>query len=540
MSRKIIDSNKTIQMIRSTFSILVIAVIISSCGQKKVAEKAMAVAYDTAYKPAVFTDADRMNKIAATFTVVEKLLKDYAIDNHLPGLAFGIVVDGKLVFKSNYGYTDIEKKIPVTSSSLFRIASMSKSFTAMAILKLRDEGKLQLDDPASLYIPALQNIKYPTADAPVITIRHLLTHGAGFPEDNPWGDRQLADTDKDLMEFIGKQISFSNPPGIAYEYSNLGFALLGKIVTNVSGKRYQDYIRENIWQPLGMKTAAWEYGDVAPDKLAHGYRWLNEKWNEEELLHDTPDGSWGAMGSMISSIDEFANYMAIHLAAWPAGNAKDDGPVKRSSIREMQYPWRWNGFNPNYKYPDGRACAITTAYCYGLGWTKDCDGKTYIAHSGGLPGFGSQWRIMPDYGIGVVAFANRTYAPMGFINLQVLDTIIKMAALQPMQLPASKILEQRKNELVKILPDWNNAKQSGIFAENFFPDYPIDTLQKYARELYTKAGKIISVKEVKPENQLRGSFIMEGEKTNIEIYFTLSPENPALIQAYGIKESLKK
>ena len=192
--------------------------------------------------------------------MIDKIFKEYADANHLPGVAYGFVVDGKLVHKGNFGYTDIEKKIPVTSSSLFRIASMSKSFTAMAILKLRDEGKLNLDDPAYLYIPELKNLKYPTADAPHITIRHLLTHGAGFPEDNPWGDRQLADTDKELMEFLINKSSFSNPPGIAYEYSNLGFALLGKIITKVSGKRYQDYIKKNIWEPLGMKTTTYEYG----------------------------------------------------------------------------------------------------------------------------------------------------------------------------------------------------------------------------------------------------------------------------------------
>jgi CubicO group peptidase (beta-lactamase class C family) len=504
------------------------------------AQKTLPVLYEEAYKPPVFTDKARVEKIKLTQNAITKLFKDYADSNHLPGLAFGIVADGKLLYKGNIGYTDIDKKIPVTSSSHFRIASMSKSFTAMAIVKLRDEGKLNLDDPAYLYIPELKTLKYPTADAPHITIRHLLSHSAGFPEDNPWGDRQLADTDKDLMEFIGKQITFSNPPGIAFEYSNLGFALLGKIVTKVSGIRYQDYIKQNIWQPLGMTSSTWEYADVAPDKLAHGYRWLNNKWNEETLLHDTKDGSWGAMGSMISSIDEFANYMAQHLSAWPPGNAKDDGPVKRSSIREMHHPWRMIGINPNYHFPDGRTCPITSAYCFGLGWMKDCDGKTYIAHSGGLPGFGSQWRIMPEYGIGVVSFANRTYSPMGFINLKVLDTIIKMAGLQPMQLPASNILEQRKTELVKLLPNWDNAEKSGLFAENFFPDYPMDTLKKYARDLYAKAGKIISVKEVKPENQLRGSFIIEGGKIDIEVYFTLSPENPPLIQEYHIREVEKK
>lgn len=527
------------------FIIPAAVLFLCSCNQNKTSRKIAETFFDTAYQPATFSDGDRpdshrMEKIMLSYPVIDKIFKDYADSNHLPGVAYGLVVDGKLVYKGNIGYTDIEKKIPVTSSSLFRIASMSKSFATMAILKLRDEGKLNLDDPAYLYISELKKLKYPTADAPHITVRHLMSHSAGFPEDNPWGDRQLADNDKDLIALIDKQLSFSNPPGIAYEYSNLGFALLGKIITTVSGMRYQDYIKKNILEPLGMKTTTYEYGDVAPDKLAHGYRWLNEKWNEETLLHDTKDGSWGAMGAMISSIDEFASYMAFHLSAWPPNNAKDDGPIKRSSVREMHQPWRFNVFNPAYTFPNGRICAVTTAYCYGLGWMKDCDGKTYIAHSGGLPGFGSQWRIMPDYGIGIVSFANRTYSPMGFVNLQILDTIIKIAGLQPMQLPPSKILEQRKNDIVKILPDWTNATQSGIFAENFFPDYPMDTLKKYARELYKKAGKIISVKEVKPENQLRGSFIIEGEKANIEIYFTLSPENPPLIQEYHIKELPKE
>jgi CubicO group peptidase (beta-lactamase class C family) len=492
--------------------------------------------YNSAYKPATFADQDRVNKMSRAFAAIDSIFKKFAVENHFPGLAYGIVADGKLIYKNNYGYTDLEKKIPVSSSSVFRIASMSKSFTAMAVLKLRDEGKLQLDDPAYKYIPALKDQQYATADAPVITIRHLLTHGAGFPEDNPWGDRQLADSDKDLLDFLKKKISFSNPPGIAYEYSNLGFALLGKIVTVVSGMPYQQYIKEKIWKPLGMTSSEYEYRNVKPDKLAHGYRWLNEKWNDEKLLEDQPDGSWGAMGAMLCSIDDFSNYMALHLQAWPPRNDKDDGPLKRSSVREMQHPWRFNGLNSNYKYPDGRTCAIASAYCYGLGWTSDCDGKVAIGHSGGLPGFGSQWRIMPDYGIGIVAFANRTYAPIGYINTLALDTLIKIAGLQRRQLPASDILEKRKNELVALLPHWDKAEQSGIFAENFFPDYPLDSLKKQASELFEKAGKIISVQPVHAENQLRGSFILEGEKANISVYFTLSPENPPLIQEYRMRQ----
>ncbi len=494
------------------------------------------VLYDSTYKAAVFADPDRRAKISRLYPAVEKMYTDFAIKNHFPGLAFGLVVDGELVFKGSYGYTDMDKKTAVSTSSLFRIASMTKSFTAMAILMLRDEGKLRLDDPAEHYIPALKKLKYPTQDAPRITIRHLLTHGAGFPEDNPWGDRQLNDSDKELIELLESPINFSNPPGQTYEYSNLGFALLGKIITTVAGKPYQAYIRENIWEPLGMQTAEWEYTKIKPELLAHGYRWLNENWQEEALLHDTPDGSWGAMGSMICSVDEFARYMALHLNAWPASNAADNGVVKRSSVREMHYPWRYNGANPNFKYPDGRTCGVTAAYGYGLGWMRDCEGREYIAHSGGLPGFGSQWRILPEYGIGIVAFANRTYAPIGVINTHILDTIIKTAELTPRLLPPSAILEQRKQELIRLLPDWNNAESSGIFAENFFPDNPIDSLRKQSQQLLQAAGKIIFVSEVRAENQLRGFFILEGEHKDLQVYFTLSPENTPLIQQYTLRD----
>jgi CubicO group peptidase (beta-lactamase class C family) len=522
--------------------ILIFLIVLSigiSCKLNKI-EQTPALQYDNTYREAVFQDTDRLEKISRLLPALDTIFAKFALANHIPGLSYGLIVDGRLMHTYNYGFSDIDKKIPVSSKTLFRVASMSKSLAAMAILKLRDQGKLHLEDPAHQYIPQLKDIKYPTADSPPITIWHLLTHGAGFPEDNPWGDRQLADTDKDFMEFLSKQVSFSNSPGIAYEYSNLGFALLGKIINKVSGVRYQDYIRREIWEPLGMHSSTYEFSDVPADQLALGYRWLNEKWNLEELLHDAPDGSWGAMGSMISSVEEFGSYAAFHLSAWPPGNSKETGPAKRSTIREMHHPWRWSGTNTDYTYSDGRKCAMTFAYAYGLRWMSDCNNKTYVGHSGGLPGFGSNWNIMPDYGIGVVSLGNRTYSPMSVVNLIALDTLVKGAGLKPRQLPPSRILEQRKNELIQVLPDWNNAVSVGIFAENFFPDYPLDSLRKEAKTLFSKAGSIKSVSAVNPMNQLRGTFIMEGENANLEIFFTLSPENPPLIQEYRIRETPRR
>ncbi|HLK30684.1 MAG TPA: serine hydrolase domain-containing protein [Puia sp.] len=482
------------------------------------------------YQPPAFADADRLKKIEAIFPLVEKIYKEFAEKNHFPGYAFGIVADGKLIYSGSGGYANISKKIPATTKSMFRIASMSKSFTAMAILKLRDEGKLKLDDPLYLYIPEIKNQQL-TADAPVITIRNLLSHSAGYPEDNPWGDRQLAKSEEDLINLYKKGISFSNDPGLYYEYSNLGFATLGYIIHKVSGIPYNEYISKNIWQPLGMQ-ASWEYASIPDEELAHGYRWLNEDWREETPLHD---GIYGAMGGMITSVESFSKYVAFHLSAWPPRNDNESGPAKRSSVREMHQPWRFNTVIADYKFPNGRGCPVAIGYGYGLGITKDCEGRTMVAHSGGLPGFGSNWRILPEYGIGVILFANVTYASTGGVNLQVLDTIVRLACLQPRQLPPSQILTLRRNEIVKLLPDFSAAKTSGIFAENFFLDYFTDSLKKEAANIFDKAGKIIKVNEVVPENQLRGFFIIDCEKGKAQINFTLTPETPALIQEYHIR-----
>lgn len=486
---------------------------------------------NASYQPPFFSSNDRLQKIEAFFPIVDKIYKDYAEKNHFPGYAFGIMLDGKLVYSGSGGYSDLDKKIPATAKSMFRIASMSKSFTAMAILKLRDEGKLKLDDPVYVYIPEMKGQKL-TGDAPEITIKNLLTHSAGFPEDNPWGDRQLADTDADLIALIKNGISFSNDPGLTYEYSNLGFAMLGYIIKKVTGIPYSEYIAKNIWNPLGMTQAEWEYTKVPANALAHGYRWINDTWREETLLHD---GIYGAMGGLITSIESFSKYVALHQSAWPPSNIAETGPVKRSSIREMHQPWRFASLNANYKYPSGRGCPLAAAYAYGLRWTKDCEARETIGHSGGLPGFGSNWAILPEYGLGVIYFANVTYASTGLPNTMVMDTLIRMAQLKPRQLAPSNILTQRRNELVKLLPDFNNATGSGIFAVNFFSDYFIDLMKKDANDAFTKAGKILSVQNVVPENQLRGSFIMEGEKANIWVSFTLTPENPAMIQEYHLR-----
>ena len=152
--------------------------------------------------------------LASAFSEIDRLFTDYAANAHVPGMAWGIVVDGALVHMGTFGVQDTTSKTPVTPDTVFRIASMTKSFTALSILKLRDDGKLSLDDPAERYVPELRALSYPTSDSPRLTIRHLLSHSEGFPEDNPWGDQQLNRTDDEMAAMMTNGIPFSNPPGI--------------------------------------------------------------------------------------------------------------------------------------------------------------------------------------------------------------------------------------------------------------------------------------------------------------------------------------
>jgi CubicO group peptidase (beta-lactamase class C family) len=509
--------------------IMLFVVIGFACAQ----EKSQPVTLQSVHQYAVphFTDSAAFEKVNQYFPVIDTVFKRWAKKNSFPSVAYGLVIGDKLVYSGATGLANVKDNRPATTKTLYRIASMSKSFTAMAILRLRDEGKLSLNDPVSKYIPEINGGGALTTDAPPITIQNLLTMSAGFPEDNPWGDRQLADKDQELLDQVKGGISFSNVPGVAFEYSNMGFALLGNIVTKVSGTPYQKYITENIMKPIGMNDSRWEYSEIPPDAFAPGYRYEDNMWKEEPVLHD---GAYGAMGGMICTIEDFAKYVSLHLSAWPPRNTSDQGPIKRSSIRETHQPWRISGGAPNARTRNGKMCPGFGGYGYGLGWRQDCNGLIRISHSGGLPGYGSEWRIYPEYNMGIVSFANHTYGAPGFPNGVVLDTLIQLAGIKKRELPPSQILQQRKDEIVSLLPDFNDAASKNIFAENFWLDHDAASRQKDIREVFRQAGKIVRVTEVKPENQLRGTFTIECEKEVVHIFFTLTPEREAYIQQLDI------
>jgi CubicO group peptidase (beta-lactamase class C family) len=470
--------------------------------------------------------------MAAAFTDVDRLFTQFMADRHVPGAAWGVIVDGQLAHTGVSGLRDVGAKAPVDADSVFRIASMTKSFTAMAILKLRDEGKLSLDDPAERYVPEMAAMKYAVSDAPKISVRHLLSHAEGFPEDNPWGDRQLADTDEQLSRMLRGGIPFSNVPGIAYEYSNLGFAILGRIVTTVSQTKYEDYVAANILRPLGMSATTLEPAAVPANRLAHGYRWEDGRWKDEPLL---ANGSFGSMGGMLTSVRDLSRYVGVFLSAWPPHDGPEAAPIRRSSLREMQHLW---SPTPATVTRD-RAGAVQLSmggYGYGLRISQNCTFTTIVSHGGGLPGFGSTMTWLPDYNLGIVAFGNLTYTGWGGVAINALEALVKKADLHPRRPQPSPALTDVRDKVSRLVTNWDDRLADTIAAENLFLDQTKDRRRAEIERVREGVGACTPGTGFDTvENALRGSWTMNCERGKLEVSITLAPTMPPTVQFLNVR-----
>src|SRR5580704_16995200 len=276
------------------------------------------------------------------FADVDTLAAGYHQRGGQPGLAYGIVIGGELVHAAGLGERHLGGP-PPDADTVFRIASMTKSFTASAILALRDDGALRLDDLVEDYVPELRGWPPVSPDSARISIRNLLTMTAGFPTDDPWGDRQQGLPLEEFATFLSRGVSFNWAPGTRFEYSNLGYAILGRVITAVTGVAYPDYIRHRLLLPLGMTRTGYEAEEfevpgqqiVGPAGVARGYRRSPGGWSEVAF---DPAGAFAPMGGIFSSVRDLTHWVAGFAAAFPPGDAEaaDAHPVRRASRREMQ------------------------------------------------------------------------------------------------------------------------------------------------------------------------------------------------------------
>lgn len=477
--------------------------------------------------PPRFTDVDRGRRLASGFAEVDRLMSAFVARERVPGAAWAVIVDDRIAHLGVSGLRDVAAGAPVREDSVFRIASMTKSFTAMAVLQLRDAGRLSLDDPVERYLPTLRGWRYATADSPRLTIRHLLMHSAGLPEDNPWGDQQLAMTEAEFDAYLQRGPAFSNAAGLAYEYSNTGYAILGRVVSRVSGVPYSRFVAERILAPLGMRATTLEPGRVDAERRTLGYRLEDDRWKPEPQL---ADGAFGAMGGMLTSIVDLGRYVALFLDAYPARDGPDAGPLSRASRREMQQLWRARP--ATVRSLEGGAIRLDApGYGYGLRVAQTCEFGQVVGHTGGLPGFGSQMRWLPEYGVGLVAFGNLTYTGWGGVFDAALAALRQTGGLEARVVQPAPALAAARREVNGLLEHWDDARIRRIAAGNLFRDRSLERRRAEFAALQARLGRCVEREGFRSiENALRGEWVLDCERGTALAAVTLAPTIPPGVQ----------
>ena len=452
------------------------------------------------------------------FVEIDAATAAFAEEHELPGLVAGIVDQGRLVHVAALGLADREAGRPVGRDTAFRIASMTKNMTALAILSLRDAGKVVLDAPLAQYVPQFAAVKPATADSKPVTLRDLLCHVAGFVTDDPWGDRVLGMAPAALDELIATGTLFARAPGLAFEYSNLGYALLGRVLTNVSGEPYQDCLRRLFLAPLGMARTTFDAIAAARGDYACGYRLDGEAWSRERI---EPDGEVGAMGGLVTTAPDYARWVAFLLSAWPARDDPEAGPVRRASVREMGL-YHAPPFQPDVPEP------LPSAYGYGLMNAIDPKLGRFLHHPGGLPGYGSHVLMLPDRGWGVFAFANRTYAPMSKLTPR-LARILHEALPKCRAVALSPALKGVVDAVAGAYASGRFEDVADLCAPNLHLDTPPQLRNVELADLKRRLGEG-KVEAIEPTHALAGCVTLACERGRLKVTVILAPERRARIQ----------
>jgi D-alanyl-D-alanine-carboxypeptidase/D-alanyl-D-alanine-endopeptidase len=459
--------------------------------------------------------------MTSVFREIDAVSRAFADKESVPGVVGGIVQDGRLVHVTALGLADREAGRAVTRATAFRIASMTKSVTALAILSLRDLGKLTLDAPLASYVPQFAAVAPATRDSAPVTVRHLLTHTAGFVTDDPWGDRMLGMSPAALDALIATGRLFARPPGLAFEYSNLGYALLGRVLTNVSGEPYQSFVGRTLLAPLGMGRTTFDAHAASREDFALPYRCDDGAFSRERL---EPDGEVGAMGGLSTTADDYARYVAFLLSAWPARDDPESGPVRRSSVREMVL-FHAPPFQPDPV--DGKP-GPASAYGFGLVDAADAALGRRLHHPGGLPGYGSHMLFLPDTGVGVFAFGNRTYAPMSRLTVKIAE-IFQAAQPEAAAKAPSPWLKRAIDGVLAAYATGRIEQAATPFAANFLLDTPPRLRDAELARLKQRLGEA-KLDSIEPTHTLAGKFTLVCERGRLSGTVILSPDAEPGIQ----------
>jgi CubicO group peptidase (beta-lactamase class C family) len=452
-------------------------------------------------------------QLAATRPAVEALLAAEVARYKLPSYAFGLVSRRGLVYFVGLGERD-GAGTPVTADTVYRIGSITKTLTGMALLQLRDREKLAFDDPVARYVPELRTARPPTTDGGPIRIRHLVTHSSGLPRMGQLDFGAWCEvTDAELRRAAkGAVLDFA--PGVRSVYSNLGMALAGLVVEEASGEAYRSYMEANVLQPLGMIHTVWDPDQVPPDQLARA--WVFDKGAFVSAGVHWRLGAAEAMGGLYSSVADMSRYIAFQLSAWPPRDGPDDGPLRRASVRESHVAAASSRFGND---------------AFGVNWILRTDhylGRL-VFHDGATEGYTAIVWMLPERGVGVVALGPRSEAVPG-IALRAFARAVRAEHPKTLGEPAQVAVRR----LSRLLSTADLRAIESTFSPEFLASKPSESLVKFFADFHDQAGLCISQHVLRADMPTTAEIELICESRTARMVLEADPAPPYLVRALRI------
>ncbi|NEP12508.1 MAG: beta-lactamase family protein [Symploca sp. SIO2C1] len=344
----------------------------------------------------------------------------------ITGMAVGIIHQGKLIYAKSLGLAEVKSEKVITPDTVFRIGSISKTFTAIGLMQLWEQGKFQLDDPINDYLKTYQ-VKHRNPEAPPVTFRHLLTHTSGIGELRGIADMlqylgglsvkqdQPVPT---LREYYAKRLTPEIYPGTKWAYANHAFATLGQLVEDISTEPFSDYMIRHVFEPLGMTQTDYLLSERVRHQLAQGYLFNQGKLTPINYREIVVRGA----GSIFSSLNDMSKYVVALLN----GGKNEHGTILQPETLELMLK--------NQYQLDEHLDAMGLAFLL-----DNFDGHRIIWHNGGWPGFVSSMWIAPDDDLGVIIFTNSSSGVLDSIAKNLLRRLLEVPK-PASELPRANIL----------------------------------------------------------------------------------------------------
>jgi CubicO group peptidase (beta-lactamase class C family) len=357
----------------------------------------------------------------------DELIVEAMNERATPGSGVGVVSGSETVYAKGFGIADVARERPVTTKTVFRIGSISKTMTAIGLLQLRERGKFDLDDPVNEYLRGYR-VERSDPSAPPVTFRHMLTHTSGIGE-----LRKPTDLFRPMIglgakpngpvpttaEYYVKNLRPAVYPGTKWAYSNHAFNVLGQLVEDISGEPFDQYMRKNVFDPLGMESTDYLRSERVREELAQGYNFFRGRLKPVKYMEILVRGA----GSVFSSVEDMCRYAAALLG----GGANEHGRVLQPETLGLM-------IQPHYRL-DERLPAMGFAFLL-----DDLDGNLIAGHDGGWPGFVSSMLLCPEEDLGVVAFVNASSPAAQEISQRLLRRMLDVPEPES-RLPRKGILE---------------------------------------------------------------------------------------------------